>query len=93
MKVLFFLVSSAFCGPFIVRQPSISIWPRTQNLFSFSKSAHAAYFMIEYRFSIYIIDVFAKKINFEMLAHTEYRFLSLGYYPILAIFLKITSDA
>ena len=64
--------------------------PRTQNLFSFSKSAHAAYFMIEYRFSIYIIDVFAKKINFKMLAHTEYRFLSLGYYPILAIFLKIS---
>ena len=49
--------------------------------------------MIEYRFSIYIIDVFAKKINFKMLAHTEYRFLSLGYYPILAIFLEINSDA
>ena len=64
--------------------------PRTQNLFSFSKSAHAAYFMIEYQFSVYIIEVFAKKINFKALAHTQYRFCNLGYYPILAIFLKIS---
>ena len=59
-------------------------------LISFSQSAHAAYFMIEYQFSVYIIEVFAKKINFKALAHTQYRFCNLGYYPILAIFLKIS---
>ena len=71
----------------IVRQPSSSIWPTTQNLISLSQSGHAAYFMVEYQFSIYIIEDFAKKINFKMLAHTEYSFLNLGYYPILTIFL------
>ena len=49
--------------------------------------------MVEYQFSIYIIEVFAKKINFKMLPHTEYSFLNLGYYPILAIFLKSNSHA
>ena len=49
--------------------------------------------MIEYQFSIYIIEVFAKKINFAILLHTEYSFLNLGYYPILAIFLKSNSHA
>ena len=49
--------------------------------------------MIEYQFSIYIIEVFAKKINFKILSHTEYSFLNLGYYPILAIFLKSNSHA
>ena len=77
----------------IVRQPSSSIWPRTQILISLSQSGHAAYFMVEYQFSIYIIEVFAKKINFKILSHTEYSFLNLGYYPILAIFLKSNSHA
>ena len=58
----------------VVRQPSSSLWPRTQNLISLSQSGHAAYFMIEYQFSIYIIEVFAKKINFKLLLHTEYSF-------------------
>ncbi len=49
--------------------------------------------MIEYQFSIYIIEVFAKKNNFAILLHTEYSFLNLGYYPILAIFLKSNSHA
>ena len=62
-------------------------------LISSSQSGHPAYFMVEYQFSIYIIDFFPKKINFKMLPHTEYRFLSLGYYAILAIFLKMNSDA
>ena len=43
-------------------------------LISLSRSGRAAYFMIEYQFSIYIIEVFAKKINFKMLPHTEYSF-------------------
>ena len=60
-------------------------------LISSSQSGHAAYFMVEYQFSIYIIEVFAKKSNFKMLPHTEYSFLNLGYYPILAIFLKSNS--
>ena len=58
----------------IVRQPSNSIWPRTQILISLSQSGHAAYFMVEYQFSIYIIEVFAKKINFKSLPHTESTF-------------------
>ena len=56
-------------------------------LISLSQSGCAAYFMVEYQFSIYIIEDFAKKTNFKMLAHTEYSFLNLGYYPILTIFL------
>ena len=67
--------------------------PITSILISSSQSGHAAYFMVEYQFSIYIIEVFAKKINFKMLPHTEYSFFNLGYYQILAIFLKSNSDA
>ena len=47
-------------------------------LISSSQSGHAAYFMVEYQFSIYIIEVFAKKINFKMLPHTEYSFSKFG---------------
>ena len=67
--------------------------PIASILISLSQSGRAAYFMIEYQFSIYIIEVFAKKINFKILSHTEYSFLNLGYYPILAIFLKSNSHA
>ena len=67
--------------------------PITSILISSSQSGHPAYFMVEYQISIYIIGVFAKKINFKMLPHTEYSFLNLGYYPILAIFLKSYSHA
>ena len=62
-------------------------------LISSSQSGHAAYFMVEYQFSIYIIEVFAKKNNFKLLLHTEYSFWNLGHYPILAIFLKNNSYA
>ena len=53
--------------------------PIASILISLSQSGRAAYFMIEYQFSIYIIEVFAKKINFKILSHTEYSFWKLGY--------------
>ena len=49
--------------------------------------------MDEYQFSIYIIEVFAKKINFKCLPHTESTLGSWGYYPFLAIFLAGNSHA
>ena len=61
--------------------------PIASILISLSQSGRAAYFMIEYQF------FFAKKINFKILSHTEYSFLNLGYYPILAIFFKSNSHA
>ena len=67
--------------------------PIASILISLSQSGSAAYFMIEYQFSIYIIDVFAKKINFKSLAHTESTFGSWGYDPSLAIFLAGNSHA
>ena len=69
----------------IVRQPSSSIRPRTQNLISLLKGGHSAYFTIEYQFSIYIIEVFAKKLHIKMLPHTEYSFSKLGHQLILAV--------
>ena len=77
----------------IVRQPSSSIWPRTQNLISLLKGGHSAYFTIEYQFSIYIIEVFAKKLHFKMLPHTEYSFSKFGSLADFGHILKSNCNA
>ena len=59
-------------------------------LISLSLSGCAAYFMVEYQFSIYIIEDFAKKTNFKMLAHTEYSFFKFG---VLSDFDHISSNS